>query len=222
MRRGWSMTSPHRDSRPQGGGRRGPQRVLDRLLVLRLAEHEARQQEVIWVDEIFFAFQGSKAARKLVGAHWAQGNEFQGGWVYVRTEAGVFATTFRTIKDFRRHLHGHFEPVNRGILVNMHHVGWTELFRERRKTLGFYFSDEDTGRNREWVVLSRRGARRVREWLAAPARVRPKVSASRPKTSVKRPLPVPKLAFLCEYTQRGGDKTWSSSTDRTTQPAHGR
>jgi hypothetical protein len=196
--------------------------VLDRLLVLRLDEYEARQQEVIWVDEIFFAFQGSQTARKLLGAHWAQGGEFQEGRVYVRTQAGVFATTFRTIKDFRRHLPGHFEPVNRGILVNMYHVHWTELFRERRKTLGFYFSDEDTGRNREWVALSRRGARRVREQLAAPARVRPKVSASRPKTSVKRPSSVARLAFLCGYMQRGGDKTWSSSTDRTTQQAHGR
>jgi hypothetical protein len=96
--------------------------VLDRLLVLRLDEYEARQQEVIWVDEIFFAFQGSQTARKLLGAHWAQGGEFQEGRVYVRTQAGVFATTFRTIKDFRRHLPGHFEPVNRGILVNMYHV----------------------------------------------------------------------------------------------------
>jgi hypothetical protein len=137
--------------------------VLDRLLVLRLGEQETRQQEVIWVDEIFFAFQGTYAARRLVGARWAKGNEFQEGRVYVRTETGVFPTTFRSIKDFRRHLPGHFEPVNRGILVNMHHVRWSELFREHRKTLGFYFSDEDTGRNREWVVLSRRGARRVRD-----------------------------------------------------------
>ena len=75
MKGGQGMKFVHADSRAQGGGRRGPQRpggVLDRLLVLRLDEHEARQQEVIWVDEIFFAFQGSKAARKLVGAHWAQ------------------------------------------------------------------------------------------------------------------------------------------------------
>jgi hypothetical protein len=171
--------------------------VLDRLLVLRLDEQEARQQEVIWVDEIFFAFQGSEAARKLVGARWAKGNQFQEGRVYVRTEAGVFPTTFRTIKDFRRHLPGHFELVNRGILVNMDHVRWTELFREHRKTLGFYFSDGDIGRQREYVVLSRRGARRVRERLAAPARVRPKVSASRPKTFAKRPSSVPRLGFLC-------------------------
>jgi hypothetical protein len=190
--------------------------VLDRLLVLRLDEQETRQQEVIWVNEIFFAFQGSEAARGLVGARWAKGNEFQEGRVYVRTEAGVFPTTFRTIKDFRRHLPGHFESVNRGILVNMDHVRWTELFREHRKTLGFYFSDEDLGRQREYVVLSRRGARRVRERLAAPARVRPKVSTSRPKTFAKQPLSVPRLGFLLGYMHGGGDKTWSSSTDRTT------
>ncbi len=169
---------------------------LTRLVVTRLGPRAAGLLELIEIDQIVFAFQGSEAARRLVAAAWAGWSGFRDARVYVRTDQGVFRTTFRSLKQFRRQLPECFEPANRGLLANLTRVRWIELPHSGRKALGFILVGRDGRQEREWVVMSRRGTGRTRARFGAPARTRPYRDVPGPGKPGQRPQPAPRVDLL--------------------------
>ena len=156
-----------------------------RIEGMRLGGRREGVWELIDIDQIQYAFQGSDAACRLVSASWSGEGGFAAARVYVRTDDGVFRTKFRSLQALRRQLSDAFEAVNRGLLVNLDLVRSITASRE----LGLIINRGEGRRLREWLHMSRRGGRRVRArlGLGSAARGRPRGKAQRPGSSAKRP-----------------------------------
>lgn len=172
--------------------------ILHAILAVDLNEGSCGLQRIIRIDEILFSFLGSVAARQLIGADWAKQPLFRPDRVYLRTEASLSRTQFRSVGELKRRLPDHFDPANRALLANLRLCDWADLRSGAQKLLGFRC---------EWLVVRRRSEQRIRKEFGAELRSASKKPATRPETRTNQPKPADRLRGWVENVYQGSGPT---------------
>jgi hypothetical protein len=123
---------------------------------------------VIPVDKIAFVFLGAAATRGLIDAPWAGAGPLAPRTVYVRTFQGaLFQTGFATLDELRRRLEPtRFVSIHRLMIANVNRVVELDLAAHVSR-IGVL-----VGNNIEFLSVSRRCLRALRERIGFPKRVK--------------------------------------------------
>lgn len=149
------------------GGRVAP---LSRLAVAQMDEDGGEHDTVIAVAQILYCCLGRAALSGPVDGKWKAIAATRPGWVYARTPQLACRTHFRTIAALLERLPENFMQVNQGVALNLDKIDCHELGRGRRRRVAVRMPSRPKERELEWIVVSRRHLRELRERIGLPSR----------------------------------------------------
>jgi hypothetical protein len=134
--------------------------------------------EFIKPEEILYAFTAGAVAvaavdrKKLaIMAKWTTKLCFPSGAVFLRTRTGIYRSYLRTLEEFKRTVSARrFRSVSRSVVANLGAVSSINLGGQPIKTLSYAVDGSEFSWMVEFVTVSRKYLREIREFFVMPKR----------------------------------------------------